>query len=761
MTTLKHLLASVLYLSISLCHASDDINELGKDLENLEVFDSKPKFVVNVIAYVPTPSVLPDQDSSDEEDDHTFEPESFDFDENDLTTYPFRTIKPGKKELYDEKELGIVERVDCEEPNILLDKEKSRVVFPFLHKLKTQAFDRHDNLQFSSSLRTVIGLNRPRSLSTRLNNVLFQEMAASKNLSDPILEPYYSRFAFFWNYRWFDKKDNCVPYQQVRKFYKQLKRKSPKKAKVFRKMTEQKTLVPYQGLREYVKNHASTKHFITEFRGKSPSSRIYLSLLDSDTLNFNSIFSSYLRIIKQNPQAITAMTTGYIFQGNGYDEDYPFHIASEIDRKIRVSVARHLPLGVYYPEPNLCILVPTGHKTLPESFIDPKLNGACESVALLRSVKKRTGTLFVFADDNPLVTTVPERARLTKSHKTEIEFSDEFKKGASPTERDIERLKHVSQSHFNSYVLLTNLYINRAFKMTDKNFGHFKGILNKFYKTPTHENFIELRQYVSQETLNSLSRAFEDVKQIINEFIEENQRTLNEETIIQILEDKGIDLSTIEKEKMQIFADESVTKLISDDVLDLDELIEAPIQALRDILYDQEIFELMEEYNVPFSEALSLYNDCEENLDGFQTTIDLRDVLLLNNFCEENGEDFLELAEKAQEFLGLGETIENFIKLYQDDPLHIECMIGDPTDIGLDQAPDIDPVVMEYLDEDDIAWIREQLGETDQVLFDTNLGLNDEYDEEDDDRYGEEYDYGNDEDYPENSDPETDGENDF
>ena len=111
--------------------------------------------------------------------------------------------------------------------------------------------------------------------------------------------------------------------------------------------------------------------------------------------------------------------------------------------------------------------------------------------------------------------------------------------------------------------------------------------------------------------------------------------------------------------------------------------------------------------------------------------------------------------------MGLVETIENFIKLYQDDPLHIECMIGDPTDIGLDQAPDIDPVVMEYLDEDDIAWIREQLGETDQVLFDTNLGLNDEYDEEDDDRYGEEYDYGNDEDYPENSDPETDGENDF
>lgn len=715
MSIFKYVLVSILYLSISLCHASYDIKELGKDLKNLEVFDSKPKFVINVIAYVPTPPDLPD-DSSDEEEDGTFNQTMFDFDTNDITTFPFRTIKPGKNKKFDEKELGIVDEKDCTEPEYSFDKETSRVVYPFLKKLRAQAFEANDKLQFSSSLSTVIGLNRPRSLSTNLNNVLIQEMAASKNLPGDYT-PYYSRIGFFWNYRWFDKNNKPVLHERVRKFYKQLKRKNLEKAKKFRQSTEKNTLVPYQGLRERVKNHPLTKRFISEFRKISPLPRIYLSFVDSDTLNFNGIYSAYLRIIQANNQEITAMTTGYIFQGDGIDQDYPFHIASEIDRKIRLSIARHLPLGVYYPEPNLCILVPIGHQTLPENFIDSKLNGACESVALLRSVKKRTGAFFVFADDNPLVTTVPERARLTKSHKTKIEFSDEFKKGASPTERDIERLKHVSQSHFNSYVLLTNLYINRAFKMTDPNFGHFKGILSRFYKDPTLENSTELSKCISQETLNSLNRAFEDVKQTIIEFIETNQRTLNEETIIQILRDREIDLSTIEKERMQIFADESVTELISDDVLDLDDLIEAPIQALRDILYDQEIFGLMEESDISFRALLSLHE-----------------------FCEENGEDFLELAEKARDFLELGETIEKFIELYQDTPLHIECMIGDPTDIALEQAPDIDPIVMEYLEEDDINWIREQLGETDQILLDANLGLqNDEYDDEQDDKYEEEY----------------------
>ena len=65
------------------------------------------------------------------------------------------------------------------------------------------------------------------------------------------------------------------------------------------------------------------------------------------------------------------MSTGYGFEKEKED-DSPYIEACKRDRNIRITIARKFPQGVYYPEPNLCILVLEDNVTIEESFIDKK-----------------------------------------------------------------------------------------------------------------------------------------------------------------------------------------------------------------------------------------------------------------------------------------------------------------------------------------------------------------------------------------------------
>jgi hypothetical protein len=83
-----------------------------------------------------------------------------------------------------------------------------------------------------------------------------------------------------------------------------------------------------------------------------------------------------------------------------------------------------------------------------------------------------------------------------------------------------------------------------------------------------------------------------------------------------------------------------------------------------------------------------------------------------------------------------GYSIAELAKLYKKNPIHLTCLTcADLTDLVLEEASDIDPIVRQYAEEQgvDFDWILEQLGETDQVLFRAKLG----YDE---DPQTEEYD---------------------
>ncbi len=172
---------------------------------------------------------------------------------------------------------------------------------------------------------------------------------------------------------------------------------------------------PYQDIREHLKNYAATKTLVRELRGNDQSGLVYFSFIDSDTIWFNFIYSEYLQIVreqlKKDSIPPTVMSTGYEFH-RGSD----FHIASWIDRMVRVAIAEVNPLFVYYPELNFCVLVHDKLDTIEEHFIKKerknKQTYKMESPVLISQLKTRANFKAVFSDRNPTIIVVPSRFSL-------------------------------------------------------------------------------------------------------------------------------------------------------------------------------------------------------------------------------------------------------------------------------------------------------------------------------------------------------------
>ncbi|KAK2892409.1 hypothetical protein Q8A67_012397 [Cirrhinus molitorella] len=165
-----------------------------------------------------------------------------------------------------------------------------------------------------------------------------------------------------------------------------------------------------EDIREHLKNHPTTTNLVEELRGKDQRSLIYFSFVDSDTVDFNFIYSEYFQIVREelgkDRIPPTVMSTGYEFHSGS-----EFHIASWLDRMVRTALAEVYPLFVYYPEPNFCVLVRDKLGSIEESFIDRRRKNM-ESAVLISQVKKRNNFKAVFSDRNPIIIIVPDRFSL-------------------------------------------------------------------------------------------------------------------------------------------------------------------------------------------------------------------------------------------------------------------------------------------------------------------------------------------------------------
>lgn len=434
--------------------------------------DLQASFMLNIPVHVPAD--MDGESSVGSESDKTYEHEIENFNPDDYSTYPFRTFalnKKGKKGKKGKKNSAIEELedkpIDSVAPGHISDEIRGKII--------SEGFSNGEGAKDYVAL--VVGLNRPKSISTRKNDSLLTEVRKpTTELEDDI---HHREIAFFWEVEWYKpadagkKQDIKVNFEDVKKFYKLLKLKNPEHANRFLEENELGLAVPYQAIREAMRSHSYSSELVGELR-KSGSEDVYFCMMDSDTLDFNGVFSRYLKIAKSKDLPVV-MSTGYNFpDGEG---DHPFHIQSIVEMESREIIALHADWGVYYPEPNTCILIPKDCDMLPETFKGDRKSKALESAILLEKVLQRGAVKFIFdASENPIVTSIPPRAREFRGKK--IEFSKEFIEEGEPNAEDFEKLKYIAQSSFKALALGKSLYVNRAFKLSDP--AKFNKIVNDF-----------------------------------------------------------------------------------------------------------------------------------------------------------------------------------------------------------------------------------------------------------------------------------------
>ncbi len=126
--------------------------------------EHEPAFVINTTAYVPSDTETDTNDSSDEEKDESFS-------ESDFTDPPFYIQRDKRGVLEDE--------LFIENSSDISEEYTSKVMQPLLDQIEEEGFaDSEDNGSETAHKRLslTVGLNRPRSLSTRKNRVLTDEV---------------------------------------------------------------------------------------------------------------------------------------------------------------------------------------------------------------------------------------------------------------------------------------------------------------------------------------------------------------------------------------------------------------------------------------------------------------------------------------------------------------------------------------------------------------------------------------------------------
>lgn len=625
--------------------------------------NKKTGFVLSVICHVPVQSSN-DLSGKDNQNNN--------YNENILKTFKYTTSSPtltmtprGKErkgtEIKKEKNklASKYVSVDAEIPTHNDEiKKKSDTVQPFLHKLYDQCSDQFFRNNFGL-IKVSIGLNRMKSVSTEKNKFLWRELESTINTN---IE--YEIFGFFWQCNWYNKETGCeVNFKDVKNYYEQLLSVDTKSAKRFLDQEEGEfekdpDNIPYQELREYAKNHLKTKKLVQQLKEKNVN--VYLHIIDSDVVDFNGIFGAYSRIIEGCYQLPTVMTTGYEYSSDcKFGQAY--RLLSIMDRMYRYRTAFHLPLGTYYPEPNMCILVPDSENTVPESFVDVKRGNRLESPIIISNIQgKRENPTFIFSEDKPLITPVPYRATIWKAPRakraTKIEFSEECIDWPAVVQSDIKQFRKSSQSNFGHHSRMTNLLTNRYFEINDifnkniKNPGKkCDSIIAKLCKLEQCElsYFLGLKQLLNLTNSNTctcsqLLKVIDEYKKIPEDFNKKYKQTDEEQIVLKFFREAKINLKPIPRETVLILATKSILKLIQEKVVHVSDLIQLSDEALHLIVENKEL-------------RAALRNEEIDN----DTLFKLMDEQKINDFIEVFNETT---------------TIENIVNLYKENPLHLEFL---------------------------------------------------------------------------------------
>lgn len=482
---------------------------MSKLKKNSGLHTSHVHFVMNAPIYASSADHIDKTDSSDEEYDSDF---STYVTTTGINRYSTKRAPGSKKKPTGSLPEGVEELTETTNK----DHISSGTLQGFVNTVERSAVSRGDVQDIVSCS---VLLNRPKSLSTRANNKLYQEFSADTKSAIHLRSA-----AVFWKIKWYDsltKKE--ASYEEVHSFYKRLKAYDKKHdtdhAEKFISTNEDRVQVPYQDLREYTKNHPHTKELIDLAREHNLKSKVYLYVTDGDTRSFNGVCTYYTEYVRKQLSVPDVVSTGYIVEQE-QEGDTPIVKAVELDRHVRLATAAVVPGGVYYAEPNLCVLVPEGSPTVPESFKGRNTQKA-ESAVLISNVSSaREDATIHYADGPPVVTTIPHRMRtILKDRDGRDKFSTDCIAGGTPTYKDMYLMERLSQTNLLLLNWIKNLDINKFFKFEVSNRGKLNGALHKYLLgSELNEKQQEIIDAINPDDIGLIQKAYKARECAIEEY---------------------------------------------------------------------------------------------------------------------------------------------------------------------------------------------------------------------------------------------------
>ncbi|GAB5411651.1 MAG: hypothetical protein ChlgKO_07650 [Chlamydiales bacterium] len=406
-------------------------------MSNAVSLSGRCAFVVNIPMRVESDSEE-EYSSSDEEIDGSFEEKVFEEPDKYFQLCPKR-----KNSILRGPVLAPISQ--CTSPATQSETEKTEEIF--------NLFREEDQLLEGDLLpraKLVLGLNKMRSLSRSRNRSLQKHLDAY----DPSIPV--KKIAFFWNGIWQKKYGrqwlDCS-YEEVRKFYKQLKRKGLKKAQDFRSSVEgTKSLqIPFRELRDQIKNSPETINSAEELR-ELGARNVFLFFFDGDLQSLRSDDSQGpFSIIDKHADEADIISTGYTVRESS---NIPLELGVLADLVVREATAKIFPNGVYYPEPCTAIKIEDGKDTITENFSDGNSNYTSPKEMpiligkILKARKLDPRWVMKFDSQGSIITTAPPRMLKQTKWDCRVNSIGQLKLF---NKSDIKRMRRVSQTHYSSF----------------------------------------------------------------------------------------------------------------------------------------------------------------------------------------------------------------------------------------------------------------------------------------------------------------------
>ncbi|MCH9609296.1 MAG: hypothetical protein S4CHLAM45_07670 [Chlamydiales bacterium] len=341
-------------------------------------------------------------------------------------------------------------------PTYLLNIPSTGEVSKILNLLKTEGFaysSEASKKEMKERVCVVIGLNRPYSLD-RCRNVSFLQMIYTLPIIEGIA---YRVFGFFWGPIWEIHSCKGKHLYDVKKAYRLLKALSKTHALDVLKLMENgaalRSQVPYQKVRERIKDNVASSAFATYLENKAPKSPIYFGVMDSDSQGLRSeevgLFSRIDgAIIGQGTPSV--VTCGYRVNEPGRPL---LEIGVKLDMAVRAAMNQIIPYSPYFPEPGsfFCVRRPPGSHFLKQlSFSGSGAGLECRRLIQNGRDQKLFDDQAVFLPSGGPLTTTPDRMKTKTSQSPP---SKGKQKGF------LRALRGISQTHILPKQWAENLYV--------------------------------------------------------------------------------------------------------------------------------------------------------------------------------------------------------------------------------------------------------------------------------------------------------------